>query len=282
MISSKKGAGVKKVAYIYGMGYSGSTLLDLVLGLHSRMVGFGELYAFFEERHADFAHDFCSCGHVLDDCEFWGRFHEEYMKVCERTYTEKYRMFLNHVNEVYGSETIVIDSSKVPRGRDNLIELRDELKDEIDLRVIYLLRDVRGFSLSARKYKKEDGLFYGNLMLLQANWWRRNVLLKRRLERTGLPSIQLGYEELCIETRKALQWICDFIGIAFEESMLGAPAESRSHVVYGNRMKNLASRTTSIQYDYTWMMEPDASRAYALLPFVAEWNSRNVFGNIPK
>jgi len=66
---------MRKVIFIAALGYSGSTLLDLMLGGHPRFVGLGEVFSLlmpgadYLDRTAEIV---CSCGSTLNECSFWG------------------------------------------------------------------------------------------------------------------------------------------------------------------------------------------------------------------
>lgn len=57
-----------QIIYIAGSGHSGSTLLDLLLGSHSKIVSLGELgqlSRFFRDNEP------CTCGASIRQCDFW-------------------------------------------------------------------------------------------------------------------------------------------------------------------------------------------------------------------
>jgi len=60
---------MKKIIYILGLSYSGSTILDLLLGLHPKIFGFGELNLVYKEQ-IDFKKRYCSCGKKYQSVPF--------------------------------------------------------------------------------------------------------------------------------------------------------------------------------------------------------------------
>jgi len=56
--------------FIASLGHSGSTLLDLMLGSHPRLVSLGEVHATIA-RAAE-KQNVCTCGKAADDCPVWG------------------------------------------------------------------------------------------------------------------------------------------------------------------------------------------------------------------
>lgn len=67
-ITTKNNRGKRRLAYIMGPSYSGSTLLTLLLADHPQMATVGELKA---SAMGDLTTYYCSCGEVLTDCHFW-------------------------------------------------------------------------------------------------------------------------------------------------------------------------------------------------------------------
>lgn len=59
----------KKIIYIAGLGHSGSTLLDTVLGNQKNVFSTGELLFFPEKGIKN--KEYCSCGARVPDCKFW-------------------------------------------------------------------------------------------------------------------------------------------------------------------------------------------------------------------
>jgi hypothetical protein len=62
---------MQRLIYIASVGYSGSTLLDMVLGSNAEITSLGEvmkLSRFFSGEYGDTP---CTCGALLKDCSFW-------------------------------------------------------------------------------------------------------------------------------------------------------------------------------------------------------------------
>lgn len=259
-----------KIVYIYSLGYSGSTTLSLVLGLHPKMIAVGEVFPWLEL--SDFSGDcFCSCGKSFDSCPLWSGFDSQINS--KMSLKEKYSSFLRHFSERNNKEKILVDSSKVPREGDYL----DIIKKTpgIDLKVIFLLRDVRGFSLSNKKHKNK-----GSILLYQLNWWRRNRQFKKYLQNNDFDYLQVSYEELCFKKKETLKALTNFIGVDFSEEMMGDLNLSDSHIIRGNIMRSDKKRKKGINYDYRWFFDRSTNVNYTLLPLIARWNERNVYKNI--
>lgn len=59
---------MKKLVYIASRGYSGTTLLDMLLNNHTDVSALGEVYllSIYAKNNSK-----CTCGEALSDCNFW-------------------------------------------------------------------------------------------------------------------------------------------------------------------------------------------------------------------
>lgn len=64
-----------KLIYILRSGYSGSTILDLLLGSHSEIEGVGEFYHYDEVVKNN---GICTCWRKINDCPFWSEVRKIY------------------------------------------------------------------------------------------------------------------------------------------------------------------------------------------------------------
>ena len=147
-----------------GAGRSGTTALATFLGNNNEIQNIGEMHQFFEYLEA---RKECSCGKLLNECEFWrskidyptqessknsrilsGKMesHSSIFKHIVQLFNKKeieeyieiHQQILNSIQ--LGSEkTILLDSSKYIGRALALNKL-----ENIDLKVIYVVRDVRG------------------------------------------------------------------------------------------------------------------------------------------
>ena len=76
---------IKKLLLVLGLGHSGTTILDLVLGPHHQMIGLGEAIRILrtplpgeQQRgparlRAELRHQrLCTCGRTAANCPIWG------------------------------------------------------------------------------------------------------------------------------------------------------------------------------------------------------------------
>lgn len=266
---------MQKVVYIYGLGYSGSTVLGAMLGSHPEMVGLGEIFPSLSRagRPIDFSSDTCSCGSKIDRCTFWSglkKWHQDNYHKAD--YIRKFVHILDYVKERMGPDRIIVDSSKRP---DIFRDLYLHLGDKVDFRVLFVLRDVRGFSVSAKVHRTERGR-WGNMFLYQLGWWLKNRRYKSILDHIGVPHLQISYEGLIQKPEVVLKEIAEFVGVLFDQSML-KPDMLKNHIIQGNTKAIRLGK--DLQYDNRWMDDNSAKRVYAALPFVARWNEQNVYAS---
>lgn len=271
----------RRVVYIASLGHSGSTLLDLILGTHSSVVGVGEVGRAVEATATTDAAPshgtVCSCGYSAVDCRFWGRLLPRIESEPGASYARRYQILLDAFGEAFGPETILVDSSKY-LGR--LATLKD--LDGIDLRVLFLVRDVRSFTTSEidtmgrRQAVGRDGRRWGPFATFR-RWHAENHKTERFLVANRMPFFRLGYEELCLAPERIVPRICEFLDIGYEPVML-APERSTSHVIRGNRMRH-DSRRRVVSYDPRWLVRREWVMPSLLCRRIMRFNREQVYSN---
>lgn len=175
--AAEPGRGRPQVLYITGSGRSGSTLLERVLGGAEGYVNVGELIELF--RWVAPQDERCGCGEAFSACPFWtevgekafggwspqlvGRIADLQRMVARQRklpqllvrpqtmaaelaeYREQYRRLYAALREVSGGG-VVVDASKWPA--QGLALARS---DDLDVRLLHLVRDVRGVAFSWAK-----------------------------------------------------------------------------------------------------------------------------------
>jgi hypothetical protein len=98
-----------------------------------------------------------------------------------------------------------------------------------EARFIHIIRDGRDSALSLRKMHFSPGW----KIETQAAYWSKNILSARKAGLGRPDYIEVHYEDLILNTRVALERICAFVGLSYEESMLDyytrAPERLREH-----------------------------------------------------
>jgi hypothetical protein len=273
------------LVFVASLAHSGSTLLDLALGAHSRFVGLGEVFQLLKGGTLPSEQgEFCSCGETLETCSFWGSVLAELHAAGDVSVESKYRIVLNFFQERF-PRTIPLDSSKYLPAVRTLARIPG-----LDVKVLHLVRDVRSWSTSIADVRKRRLVREGitgmrawligqrsRPTLLFREWYRRNRRLQAGLRETGFPILQLGYEELALAPDRMLARIHEFLGVEAEKVESLVP--SRSHAIFGNRMRLDPEKRKAITYDARWLSKTNWFVAAAIQPTILHFNSREVYCN---
>lgn len=279
----------KKIVYIVGLGHSGSTMLDLTLGQHSKMIGLGEIATVLNlglesirERAIP-----CACGSSLDNCSFWSNVAKALAKDENHSFQTQYQAVINTAQSIFGNDCIIVDSSKGLGSLKKIIKMPD-----MDVKVLHLIRDVRPFTISyldrlqRRKSKvgrhKNSGKFPKSLLQQFASyyfleWYRQNRKIQQYLSSLDVPVFQFGYEELCLYPQKMLDKICNFLSVEVEATLLNWD-KPQSHIIRGNMMRMNAEKW-GIHYDNRWFYRKNWLMPSVFFPHIMKYNNAEVYKN---
>lgn len=252
------------VIYILGSGHSGSTILQYLLAGQPNVLGLGEVKNLIDlEGHGiQNASGFCSCGSSIEDCRIWGK--AKYGK--GEVYYGRYLHLSEVVKQEFPDTTHWIDSSKSLDGIAPWVELMQT--GVIDnIKVLYLIRDVRGWAVSDKSTRLRKGRFVQPVLVSMFKWWlsQHKKLRFLRSEKIGYDFRVVSYESLVFNTNAILSKITDFSGISVgNKDWEGALKYSAVHDVTGNRMKDNPETRNRITYDDRWHYCMSAN----LFPFV--------------
>ncbi len=261
------------VVYIAGSGRSGSTLLERALGAIPGFVNVGELIDLFRRVVRD--DELCGCGQAFSACPFWSAVgHRAFggwdsALAAELRHTQPQvarqrhllRLLAPDVGRAFGLDArryrqlnallfqaaldeagarVVVDASKWPA---QALALRGP---EIDLRVIHLVRDVRGvaFSMVKRDVARPHTTAAGGVMTRTgpartATGWTLAQTEIDLIRLTGTPMTRMRYEDLVSQPRRAIEDALRSIGIDPAELSLGHVRQGEldlgpSHGLSGN------------------------------------------------
>jgi hypothetical protein len=228
---------------IVGDGYSGSTLLDLLLGSHSAMAGLGEV----DDFDAFVEHDaFCTCRRPQRDCPFWSTtlarlggpaFRLRLPGSTVHDVVDRTARLLRAAQDAAGVERVV-DSSKRPRRARLLWE-----SAKVDAWAVHLVRDGRAVGWA---HVKRGEPFRPAV----EHWARRNAEVDAWLQAGGSPpSVRVRYERLATQPETVLDELCRFLGLPFEPAMLRF-CDGDHHQVGGNLMR--FGTDDAIRLDEEW------------------------------
>ena len=286
-----------KVVYIASLAHSGSTVLNLSLGSHPRLVGLGEVHwmtSFTKAELKDEMTQACTCGARAGQCEFWGFVFSGLLQRLEATVEEKYRLIFKAFRKHFGDDVVLVDASK---RLSNLLLLHS--MPDVELSVLLMIRDVRGFTVSNRdsiplefdverlfrftRNDRLDRLIHANTsrhpFYLFWKWYIRNRGYQAILQKNQVRFFQLGYDEFAGHPEALLGKLSDFLGVDYHPDML-IPDAGDDHLFLGNPKMFYNEKRASIQYDNRWKQRDDWVVAARLFPQIMTYNVGQVYGNI--
>jgi hypothetical protein len=274
------------VLYLGGFGRSGTTLVERLLGELPGVVALGEVVHLWQRDILD--DERCGCGARFSGCTFWKRVGDHafggWGKVdvarvhalrdaVERTRhiprlaaaraSPDVREYANFYARVYAAAAVVagaevvVDSSKHSALAHVL-----RFADDVDLRVVHVVRDARGVAYSWTKTvarPETDGSEQmtryspGRSALL----WNAHNAAFGLLARRGVAVRRIRYEEFLTDPRAALRQLADFAGLSLTPADLTflSPdfADLRvGHSAAGNPMRFTVGRLP-LRRDDAWV-----------------------------
>jgi hypothetical protein len=231
------------IVHILGVGHSGTTLLDLLIGSHSAVTSVGE--AITLSRNLDAR---CTCGaRPLRACPFWSAVDSALQRRHGLTLDDldldaqdidvllaHNRMFYGAVSEASGKRFIV-DSSKRRLRLAAMLE-----SGQFDVRPIHMLRSPYGVSYS--------NIRKGRSWFSHAREYQHNVRGTRHTLRRH-DHVVVRYERLAADPRAELEPLMAWLGLSFEPGQLNW-AQAEHHNVGGNRMR--FGTDSTIRLDEKW------------------------------
>jgi len=271
---------MSKVIYIMGEGRSGSTILDLLLGNHSRIFGAGELWAFWADPSIT---GNCSCGAAFQECEFWQRARDAFLERVgdpdlgrsgslrtrrdrarrlslrwagfgkprgDDRYSGDTRAIFETLRELSG-KPVIVDSTKQVGRAQNLLDV-----DGLDVFVIHLVRDGRGVVWSRmRDVIKNPTLKRHSPVQSIVNWRVKNSLAMNVGRKAADRYLRVRYEDLIRDTDGQLRRIGELCGLSFDEVIcrLAETGEFEAgHQIGGNAAARTGRGPKKLRLDEQW------------------------------
>ncbi len=239
-------AGPVKIVYIAGDGRSGSTLLDRLIGAFPGVFSCGELGNLLQSTSS--FDEYCACSARAHECHFWNGVIERWSEAVpgfspaeyralqlryERLrslfrpfkgsafasprfvrYAEYTRALFTVISELSGAEMIV-DSSKNPARALALSRV-----EGLDLKLLHLVRDVRGVAYSLRipyRERPKEGP-YANVrrrsnLRFAGTWALVNYFCERVRAETGRPYLFVRYEDYTADPEGVLTKIAALLDV---------------------------------------------------------------------
>jgi hypothetical protein len=285
---------VVRVVFVGGLGRSGTTLLERILGELPGVCPLGEVVHLWER---DLVRDErCGCGHAFSRCAFWQAVGEQAFGGWARVRVDRMRAlgqavdrtrhiphlarrhlptryqrpvaeYVGHYARVYRAAAqvsgarVVVDSSK-----HSALAFGLRWSPSIDLRVIHMVRDSRGVAYSWTKTVPrpestgEQMTRYppGRSALL----WNAHNTAFGLLAHRGVPVYRVRYETLLAQPRTVVAKLADFAGIPAGplEFVTGTAVRlGTSHTAAGNPMR-FATGEVPLRPDDAWRTELPAGQ----------------------
>lgn len=265
--------GKPKIIYIAGEGRSGSTLLERILGQHSKIFAAGELIHIWERSFIE--NQLCSCRKPFKECDIWQNIVNEFLRNVDRNITpskiidaflrtgrirhyllrkdfdNKYSKLINEIYyKLYNTilkvtkKEYLVDASKSPVFAHILAS-----NTNIDLFIIHLVRDPRGVAYSWTKKKIRPEIvnkvkFMPRYSVLRSaiSWLVVNkIALDLKKYNNDVKYLLIRYEDIVSNSQDILRKIYDFLGLKADPKMLFVDKDiiylDVNHTVAGNPIR---------------------------------------------
>lgn len=283
----------RRVVFVAGLTHSGSTILGLALGTARSAIVLGEVVPLLLPGARTLWEDdrVCSCGRRLERCEMWAIVRRRLERTSDASsLVARYRTVVEAFGETFGSDAVLVDTSKSVRALDAVREV-----DSIDLRVVHLVRDVRSWMVSRESADRRKGRErwrdlvgihgprgLGRRLLRLAPlrpfaWYRGNRALEARADGRH-SSCRIGYEEFALMPDRAAGHLGRELDLEIPRPV--DPSTSTHHIALGNRMRLDPVRTARIAYDFRWFHERGSWVTILAMPWIRGYNERMVYGNV--
>lgn len=269
------------IVFIAGIGHSGSTLLDLLLGSQPQTVSLGEIDKIihnktrnlFMERYIYREKYPCSCGKNPSECPFWSEFGAYIEKKSNMSYAHYYQKAIDLAEERFGA-VYIVDSSKNIHALRRLTEAFSVSKTSVNLKVIHLVKDVRNLAASNIRSNRVNGVLRNF-----KKWNTQNTAFENFLKKHNVSFLNVGYEELAISTELISRNVAMFLGLSTNETHFNLRPEE-SHILFGNHMRLDEKKSSKIEYDYHWFTSLKIPAWYVMYPGLHRQNMKWVYSNI--
>lgn len=143
---------------------------------------------------------------------------------------------------------VILDATKTPSRLKGLLMERPQ---DVDLRVIYIVRD--GRAVCASRMRREGVPMAQSVATWKAEH-RRHRLARLTISSNRLTTVR--YEEFATHPERVLAGVCAWLGVPFEEGMLDLNGER--HSIGGNPVRFDSSRLSDVRLDERWRHELSA------------------------
>lgn len=279
-----------KVLYVGGLGRSGSTLLDRMLGQIPGFFSVGEIVYIWLRGLSQ--NRLCGCGTPFRECPFWLDVAEEAFGGWDRVDASRMMSLADSVERhrylplqlypqlwpgyrarleehaavlaelyraihVVGGTRVIVDSSKAPS---YAFVLRRT--PGIDLRAVHLIRDSRGTAFSwTKRVVRPDAVDQTVYMQryhpvrIASRYLTRNLMMEL-LGGLGVPTVRMRYEDLVRSPRPHVERVVNLAAEEVEPGALDFIGDGEvelgvNHTVHGNPLRMKLGRVP-VRLDEEW------------------------------
>ena len=268
--------GSTRVLFLGGLGRSGTTVLERVLGELPATCSAGELVHLWQRGVLD--DETCGCGQPFSRCEFWTAVGDRAFGGWDRALATRMRVLQQRVDrtrhvpllalprlsrrrraeldEYVATFTRLYRAISAVSGRPVVIDsskhssLASCLRHgpQVDLRVVHVVRDSRGVAFSwAKEVRRPESVAAEDLMTRysparSSMLWVGHNLSFALLRRLGTPTLRLRYEDFVADPRARVAELADFAGLPAGDATAGftdgcTVVLRPSHTVAGNPVR---------------------------------------------
>jgi hypothetical protein len=275
------------LVYITSNGYSGTTLLDLLLGAHPKLWTLGEAQNLPWELQNPRSP--CGCGQPVDEDDFWRAiledipietrgYHIGYFRnraqvgkvlrwrilpdlirgviskrwrAAVREYGEKNRQYFEAVRREAALRTGRDVEWLVDNSKDSYRLFWLQHSGQFQVRAIRMVKDPRAFVYSV--LKRQETFDIGDVIRYTGRWIVENMVISRVLRKSirSENKKRLTYDELALQPKRTLQSIGKWIGIEYSPNLINTFREYENHAISGNMMRWRQSEDV-IRFDEAW------------------------------
>ncbi|MCS4194425.1 hypothetical protein GGP50_002651 [Salinibacter ruber] len=284
------------LVYITSNGYSGTTLLDLLLGAHPHLWTLGEAQNLPWELQNPRSP--CGCGQPIEKDDFWQAvvddipvetegYHIGYFRNARQVgkvlrwrllpdllrgnVSQGWRAAVSEYGKKNARYFRVVQGEAEDRTGQNIDWLVDNSKDPYRLfwlqqsrrfrvRAIHLIKDPRAFVYSV--LKRRESYTLRHVIRYTARWIVENIIISRVLRSMFTKDVtRITYDELALRPKNTLQSIGEWVGIEYDPDLVSTFREYDNHAISGNMMRWRRSED-DIRLDESWKanLAPLASR----------------------
>lgn len=239
-----------RIIYVGGDVRSGTTILDLLLGMNPGTLAIGEVNLLFRQVVKTDPPVRCSCGQPLRDCPLWSKVLERFRAALpdvsfeqadaitrkmetyparlidaghyREQYTRIWHVLFDAIAEVSGAACI-IDSSKT--GQKSLCRPMSLAEAGFDVKLLQMMRDPRAVAWSKLRREIDKGKLHGDFALFEAafaaglHWSLTNLSTGWLYSRAKLlPYCEMRYEDFMDDPVAGLRRIEAVFGLDLKRS----------------------------------------------------------------